>query len=60
MLVQQNEQVIGAVYMERDWSALQDRLLTAGIASLVVLVGGIRDHVRGVSPVAPHHFRTHR
>ncbi len=36
--VQQNEQVIGAVYVERDWSTLQGRLLTAGIASLMVLV----------------------
>ena len=36
--VQQNEEVIGTVYVERDWSALQDRLLTAGITSLAVLV----------------------
>ena len=36
--VQQNEHIIGAVYVERDWSTLQGRLLTAGIASLMVLV----------------------
>jgi signal transduction histidine kinase len=36
--VQQNERVIGHLYIERDWTWLQDRLVTAGFASLVVLL----------------------
>jgi signal transduction histidine kinase len=36
--VQHNERVIGYVYLERDWTALKDRLVTAGFASLAVLV----------------------
>ncbi len=30
--------VVGHVYVDRDWSALRERLVTAGLASLVVLV----------------------
>ena len=38
--VQQNEQVIGHVYLERDWSALTDRLLTAGPGQFLVAHAG--------------------
>jgi signal transduction histidine kinase/ActR/RegA family two-component response regulator len=36
--VEQNGQVVGSVYVERDWDVLRDRLVAAGITSLVVLV----------------------
>jgi signal transduction histidine kinase/ActR/RegA family two-component response regulator len=37
MPVRQAGGVIGYVYVDRDWAALRDRLMTAGLASLVVL-----------------------
>jgi len=29
---------VGFVYVDRDWAALRDRLVTAGLASLVILI----------------------
>jgi signal transduction histidine kinase/CheY-like chemotaxis protein len=36
--VEHNGKVVGRVYLDRDWAALRNRMMTAGMTSLVILI----------------------
>ena len=58
--VQHNDQVVGTVYLERDWSTLQDRSADRRHHEPRRPRRGSRAHAPRVTPAAPHHLRTHR